>query len=237
MNQSFSDHEKVLTLKVQSASDWRIVQNLHLTNNDLPGKALVMSLPSGRSSGFPSLCCKLPFWWLQIQRETITASECQILPVRTMSSFEKRCATRRSQPVIARRYPKVKSLLKLWYLFDLQSVLCLSTGVWEVGTSKCRNRTLLPLIVNRCKKLKVNTVPWEDFSWILWSSTTAGIFGADLQTINFCFGFGIMKSKDSICCYRAWTSHMHAQEGTLTHLIWQKWVRQYVWRTRRKFPT
>ena len=58
-----------------------------------------------------------------------------------------------------------------------------------------RNSSAWYHIVNRCKKLKVNTVPWQDFSW-LWSSTTAGIFRADLQTINF--WFGIMKSKDSI---------------------------------------
>jgi len=67
------------------------------------------------------------------------------------------------------------------------------------------------------------------------NSAGASNFRADLPTINFIrFCFGIMRYlekrlKNSICCNRALTGQMHAQEGTLAHVIWQKWVRQYVW--------
>ena len=71
MNQSLFDDEDVIKLKVQSASDWRIVQKLKLLNNDLCQKQVASchlnKSDIGKSSGCPSLLQTA--FWQQIQWE------------------------------------------------------------------------------------------------------------------------------------------------------------------------
>ena len=102
-------------------------------------------------------------------------------------------------------------------LFNLQSLLCLSTRAWDVRTSKlnleCRIRTWPPLILNCFKKLrgfKVSTLyPGNTSFWRLWSSTNAGNFQSDLPTRNF-------HSKIPAAIVHSQVKHLS---------IWQNWIR------------